>query len=71
MAKITEAYIKQNESKIKDIKSTSFRFAHSGSLYSYVEFTAHYGDGEYYSKQISVEDFFEWMGGNILKFNCN
>jgi len=66
MAKITEAYIKQNEPTIKDINSTSFRFVHSGSLYSYVEFTAHYGDGEYYRKQISVEDFFEWIGENIF-----
>ncbi len=71
MAKITEAYIKQNEPQITDLKSTSFKFAHSGSLYSYVEFTAYYGDDEYYNKQISIDDFFDWIGGNILEFNCS
>ena len=70
MAKITEAYIKQNEPKVNEIKNTSFRYADLGNCYSYVEFNAEV-DGEYYSKQLKLNDFFDWIGGNILKFNCN
>jgi hypothetical protein len=66
MAKITKAYIKQNEPKAKKIENTSFRYADLGNCYSYVEFGADV-NGKPYRKQLKLEEFFEWIGGNILK----
>lgn len=64
MSKLTEAYIRSIKPNSK-IKHTSFRYGDLGNCYSYVEFNAEV-DGKDFSKQLKVQDFFEWIGESIL-----
>ncbi len=70
MSKLAEAYIRQAKPFAEKIKHTSFRYADLGNCYSYVEFSAEL-DGKHYEKQLKVEDFFEWIGENILKMTLD
>jgi len=66
MSKLAEAYGRSKHPKAKKVKGRSFRYADLGNCYSYVEF--HYEVGKKsYSKQMKAENFFEWIGEQLLE----
>jgi hypothetical protein len=70
MSKLTEAYIRQTNKKAKKIENTCFYYADMGNCYSYVTLSAEVDD-KHYKKQLEMEEFFEWIGGNILKITLD
>lgn len=68
MSKLTEAYIKRNIGYIRTLENTSFRYGDLGNCHSYVEFVATI-DGKEWSKQLKMEDFFEFIGSSLLELD--
>lgn len=68
--KMAIAYAKDQFPESKIVYG-SFRFCHSGSLYSYVDMSwkriDHTGEVHQEHKQLNVNEFFDWLGGQILQ----
>ena len=65
MSKLAKRYFKTHYPMAKKVKRANFKYADLGSCHSYVSFTAEV-DGEFVSKQMSVGEFFIWLGEEIF-----
>jgi hypothetical protein len=67
MSELAKAYgIDKHNEKKSSVEGISFGFHHSGVHYSYV--TIIYSiKGKRYYEQLSTEDFFNWVGKQLLK----
>lgn len=69
MSKIAEAYGRSKHPKSK-VKGTHFSYSDLGNCYSYVSISYTVNKKEI-DEQLKVEDFFEWIGGEICKLHKN
>lgn len=65
MSNIAKAYGISKHGKDANITGIDFGFYHGGTLYSYVEIS-YIVNGKTIHEHISVDEFFEWIGEQLL-----